>query len=72
MRCETRIWHPNINEDGEVCLSLLRQNSLDALGKEGGGGTGERVEGEEGEREKESRVRVGGGGMELPPMFSVN
>ena len=32
VRCDTRIWHPNINEDGEVCLSLLRQNSLDALG----------------------------------------
>lgn len=32
VRCATRIWHPNINEDGEVCLSLLRQNSLDGLG----------------------------------------
>lgn len=32
VQCQTRIWHPNINEDGEVCLSLLRQNSLDALG----------------------------------------
>lgn len=31
--CSTRIWHPNINEDGEVCLSLLRQNSYDSLGK---------------------------------------
>ncbi|KAK3088200.1 hypothetical protein FSP39_016085 [Pinctada imbricata] len=30
--CNTRLWHPNINEDGEVCLSLLRQNSYDSLG----------------------------------------
>ncbi|CAH1788790.1 unnamed protein product [Owenia fusiformis] len=32
VQCLTRIWHPNITEDGEVCLSLLRQNSLDTLG----------------------------------------
>ncbi|KAI0222163.1 NEDD8-conjugating enzyme UBE2F, partial [Lamellibrachia satsuma] len=32
VRCLTRIWHPNITEDGEVCLSLLRQNSLDSMG----------------------------------------
>lgn len=31
-RCLTRIWHPNITEDGNICLSLLRQNSHDALG----------------------------------------
>ena len=32
VRCTTRIWHPNITEDGEVCLSLLRHNSLDSMG----------------------------------------
>ncbi|XP_074660957.1 NEDD8-conjugating enzyme UBE2F-like [Tubulanus polymorphus] len=32
VKCLTRIWHPNISEDGEVCLSLLRENSLDSLG----------------------------------------
>ena len=28
-----RIWHPNIGEKGEVCLSLLRQNSYYSMGK---------------------------------------
>ncbi|CAH8527760.1 unnamed protein product [Dicrocoelium dendriticum] len=30
--CNTRIWHPNIDEEGRVCLSLLRQSSLDSSG----------------------------------------
>lgn len=32
VRCATRIWHPNIDEEGRVCLSLLRQSSLDFSG----------------------------------------
>ncbi|TPP60813.1 Ubiquitin-conjugating enzyme E2 F [Fasciola gigantica] len=32
VRCTTRIWHPNIDEEGRVCLSLLRQSSLDHSG----------------------------------------
>jgi len=32
VKCLTRIWHPNINEDGQVCLSILRQNSIDGMG----------------------------------------
>lgn len=32
VRCLTRLWHPNISEAGEVCLSLLRQHSVDGLG----------------------------------------
>ena len=32
VKCHTRLWHPNINEDGDVCLSILRQNSIDGMG----------------------------------------
>ena len=32
VKCRTRLWHPNISEDGEVCLSILRQNSIDGMG----------------------------------------
>ncbi|KAA3672046.1 ubiquitin-conjugating enzyme E2 F [Paragonimus westermani] len=32
VHCSTRIWHPNIDEEGRVCLSLLRQSSLDSSG----------------------------------------
>lgn len=32
VRCLTRLWHPNITEEGEICLSLLRKNSIDGLG----------------------------------------
>lgn len=32
VKCKTRIWHPNITESGDVCLSLLRDHSLDGTG----------------------------------------
>ena len=32
VKCLTRVWHPNISEEGAICLSLLRQNSLDGFG----------------------------------------
>ncbi|XP_047400933.1 NEDD8-conjugating enzyme UBE2F isoform X7 [Sciurus carolinensis] len=32
VKCLTRIWHPNITETGEICLSLLREHSIDGTG----------------------------------------
>lgn len=30
--CTTRMWHPNISEDGAVCLSILRLHTYDGMG----------------------------------------
>lgn len=32
VKCLTRIWHPNISEEGDICLSLLRESSIDGMG----------------------------------------
>ncbi|XP_076808775.1 NEDD8-conjugating enzyme UBE2F-like [Clavelina lepadiformis] len=32
VKCITRLWHPNISLDGNVCLSILRDHSLDGSG----------------------------------------
>ena len=63
--CLTRLWHPNISEDGQICLSLLRPHSVDGLGWaptrwEGGGGVGRRREDGGGRREEKGG---GGGGV---------
>uniref|UniRef100_A0A8C5P2T3 E2 NEDD8-conjugating enzyme n=1 Tax=Jaculus jaculus TaxID=51337 RepID=A0A8C5P2T3_JACJA len=32
VKCLTKIWHPSITETGEICLSLLREHSIDGTG----------------------------------------
>lgn len=32
VKCATRIWHPNIEETGAVCLNILRENYTPVIG----------------------------------------
>lgn len=32
VECKTKLWHPNITEQGKICLSILREHSLDGTG----------------------------------------